>query len=126
MHNILERFRAKNMKSHLHSRDNIKNYIKAHKDHLLQHIVRIYRLRNELVHEAAIKQDIMNVTSNLRFYLTFVLNQLIGFSVEESRKTNEVSMERFFWFYAIWEKLIMSEDAKEGALQVPIANNYVQ
>jgi hypothetical protein len=126
MHNILERFRAKNMKSHLHSRDNIKNYIKAHKDHLLQHIVRIYRLRNELVHEAAIKQDIMNVTSNLRFYLTFVLNQLIGFSVEESSKINEVSMERFFWFYAKWEKLIMSEDAKEGALQVPIAKNYVQ
>lgn len=126
MHNILERFRAKNMKSHLHSRDNIKNYIKAHKDHLLQHIVRIYRLRNELVHEAAIKQDIMNVTSNLRFYLIFVLNQLIGFSVEESSKINEVSMERFFWFYAKWEKLIMSEDAKEGALQVPIAKNYVQ
>jgi hypothetical protein len=83
-------------------------------------------LRNELVHEAAIKQDIMNVTSNLRFYLTFVLNQLIGFSVEESSKINEVSMERFFWFYAKWEKLIMSEDAKEGALQVPIAKNYVQ
>jgi hypothetical protein len=35
-------------------------------------------------------------------------------------------MERFFWFYAKWEKLIMSEDAKEGALQVPIAKNYVQ
>ncbi len=126
MLSILGRFRAKNMKSHLHSKENINDYIKVHKRHLIQHIVRIYRLRNELVHEAAIKQDIMNVTSNLRFYLIFVLNQLIGFSVEESSKINEVSMERFFWFYAKWEKLIMSEDAKEGALQVPIAKNYVQ
>ena len=48
-----------------------------HLSNIKEHLARIYRLRNELVHEAAIKQKIQNVTSNLRYYLVFSLNQMI-------------------------------------------------
>lgn len=121
----LDKFRATNFKSHIHHKDKTKAYIEAHKNHLLQHISRIYRLRNELVHEAAIKQDIVNVTSNLRFYLTFILNQLLGFCLDEIRNDNGVSMRKFFWMYQKWNKFITVTDAKEGSLQVPIAKNYI-
>lgn len=75
--NILLKYRLLNMKSHLRNGESIKKYLAQHRKNLEQHITRIYRLRNELIHEAAIKQDIANVTSNLRSYLVFVLNQLI-------------------------------------------------
>lgn len=121
----LDKFRSTNFKSHAHHKDKIKVYIEAHKKHLLQHISRIYRLRNELVHEAAIKQDIANVTSNLRFYLTFILNQLLGFCLEEISNDNDISMRKFFWNYEKWAKYIKEVDAVDGVLQVPIAKNYI-
>ena len=78
LENILLKYRMKKLKSHIINRDSIKKYVDLHKSNLLQHLSRIYRLRNELVHEAAIKQDIVNVTSNLRFYLVFVINQMVN------------------------------------------------
>ena len=78
LENILLKYRMKKLKSHIINRDSIKKYVDLHKSNLLQHLSRIYRLRNELVHEAAIKLDIVNVTSNLRFYLVFVINQMVN------------------------------------------------
>lgn len=123
---VLLVYRLKRMKSHLQSKKNAKEYVKNHIKHLEQHIVRIYRLRNELVHEAAIKQDIMNVTSNLRFYLVFILNQLISFCIAESRRGNHVSMDRFFWYYGKIQKFINDSDIKEGALCISLSENYIK
>ena len=53
---ILLKYRIKSMKSHLHSHDKVKDYLKRHIQNLEWHLSRIYHLRNELVHEAAIKQ----------------------------------------------------------------------
>ena len=50
-------------------------------------------MRNELIHEAALKQDIEGATSNLRFYLVLVLNQLISFF---HNTTMLVSINDFF------------------------------
>ena len=93
---ILLKYRFKNMKSHLHHKDKINIYIDNHETHLLQHISRIYRLRNELVHEAALKQDIENVASNLRFYLVFVLNQMIDYFSDNTANVKPKSMLQFF------------------------------
>ncbi|WP_219481153.1 hypothetical protein [Segatella buccae] len=79
----------------MHNTENIKQYIKNHRNNLEFHITRIYRLRNELIHEAAIKQDMANVTSNLRFYLVFTLNQLIVFLTEREDSTRELDISHF-------------------------------
>ena len=126
--NILLKYRITNMKSHLHHKDKIKKYIDSHKTHLLQHISRIYRLRNELVHEAALKQDIENVTSNLRFYLVFVLNQMIDYFSEDTTKMKAKSMLQFFWYYEKSLRAILSADGTDIVSvikQIHIAKSYI-
>lgn len=98
-------YRLCQMKSHLHSKNDIEKYIAIHKQNLEWHITRIYRMRNELIHEAALKQDIEGATSNLRFYLVFVLNQLINYFHTVSMP---VSINNFFHDFEnktniIWE-----------------------
>lgn len=67
----------------------------------------------------------MSVTSNLRFYLVFVLNQLIGFFSGENTHQTPKTMHQFFWFYQKWERTIAELNPKDGALRVPLAKNYI-
>lgn len=125
---ILLKFRFKNMKSHLHHKDKIKKYIDNHETHLLQHISRIYRLRNELVHEAALKQDIENVASNLRFYLVFVLNQMIDYFSDKTANIKPKSMLQFFWNYEKCLKAIKmpgETDVVSVISHIHIAKSYI-
>ncbi|WP_418322899.1 hypothetical protein [Segatella hominis] len=125
---ILLKFRFKNMKSHLHHKDKIKKYIDNHETHLLQHISRIYRLRNELVHEAALKQDIENVASNLRFYLVFVLNQMIDYFSDKTANIKPKSMLQFFWNYEKCLKAIKAPgetDVVSVISHIHIAKSYI-
>lgn len=125
---VLLKYRIKNMKAHIGNNDTVKKYIQNHRNNLLQHISRIYRLRNELVHEAALKQDIENVTSNLRFYLVFVLNQLIGYFSDLDHVVKPKSMLQFFWEYEKGGKCITSADkgrALAAAEGVKIAKSFI-
>lgn len=123
--NVLLKYRIKNVKSHMGHSDKLKKHIQKHRTHLLQHISRIYRLRNELVHEAALKQDIENVTSNLRFYLVFVLNQMIEYFSAQT-PDEERTMLKFFWQYEKYEKSIEKSSDKIAAVnQVKIAESYI-
>ena len=129
LENILLKYRMKKLKSHIINRDSIKKYVDLHKSNLLQHLSRIYRLRNELVHEAAIKQDIVNVTSNLRFYLVFVINQMVGFFSDVENDESKKTMLKFFWNYEKHEMLILkSQDRNEklkSIMNVKIFNSYI-
>lgn len=125
---ILLKYRFKNMKSHLHHKDKINIYIDNHETHLLQHISRIYRLRNELVHEAALKQDIENVASNLRFYLVFVLNQMIDYFSDNTANVKPKSMLQFFWNYEKCQKAIKTlgkTDVVSVISHIHIAKSYI-
>ena len=125
---ILLKYRITNMKSHLHHKDKVKDYVVNHQTHLLQHISRIYRLRNELVHEAALKQDIENVASNLRFYLVFVLNQMVDYFSEDSTNMKSKTMLQFFWNYEKGLRAILSADSSEVVtviLDIHIAKSYI-
>lgn len=127
--NILLKYRMKRMKSHIREKDSIKKYVDMHRSNLLQHLSRIYRLRNELVHEAAIKQDIVNIASNLRFYLVFVINQMVGFFSDEEYNGSRKTMLKFFWNYEKHNILISkSQDVDEklqSIMNVKIYNSYI-
>ncbi|WP_373493143.1 hypothetical protein [Aquiflexum sp.] len=73
---------------------NAKGYIESHMQNLEIHFTRIYRLRNEIIHDAATNTNNELITSNLRYYLTFILNELITFFSENHNE--EISMEDFF------------------------------
>lgn len=123
--NILMQYRMRKMKAHLRNSDERKAYINNHKKNLEQHISRIYRLRNELIHEAAIKQDIANVTSNLRSYLIYVLNQLIDYFNHNDNLCTANNMSQFFWSYE--NKMILVSKSKDinTIMNIPIAVGYV-
>ena len=106
---ILTRYRLLKLKARMHHTDKMLEYIKNHRNNLEFHVTRIYRLRNELIHEAAIKQDMVNVTSNLRFYLVFILNQLIAFLIERKDCTRELDISHFLGKFNILSKYLKKE-----------------
>lgn len=73
---------------------NATEYLKKHKNNLEIHFTRIYRLRNEIIHDAATNTNNEHIASNLRYYLTFILNELIDYF---SRTTGKpVTIEDYF------------------------------
>lgn len=108
------------MKSRLFThKDKLFDYVRKHEKNLLWHIARIYRLRNQLIHEAAIKQDIENVTSNLRYYLVFLLNQIIVYFANIQDKRN-ITLEDFFFEYDIHMKMIVENKDFSTCMSVPV------
>ncbi|HVV04080.1 MAG TPA: hypothetical protein VHC96_07630 [Puia sp.] len=73
---------------------NAMSYIKRHRENLEIHFTRIYRLRNEIIHDAATNTNSELIASNLRYYLTFILNELIDFLSKNHAK--ETSIEDYF------------------------------
>jgi hypothetical protein len=73
---------------------NAAGYLKKHRGNLEVHFTRIYRLRNEIIHDAATNTNNEHIASNLRYYLTFILNELIDFFSKNPAK--KVSIEDYF------------------------------
>ena len=72
-------FRAMKYKDLISSDKNLTAAIIKHRKNLDWHITRIYRIRNEIVHDAAIHLNIESITGNLKYYLTYILNGLIDY-----------------------------------------------
>lgn len=120
----LLKYRLRKMKSCLRETDSIKTYLKKHANNLEQHLARIYRLRNELIHEAAIKQDIANITSNLRSYLVCILNQLIEYFSNGNRGMKIKELTQFFLTYESWKKLI-EQNGNLVVMKVPFSQDFL-
>lgn len=73
---------------------NATDYLRKHRENLEIHFTRIYRLRNEIIHDAATNTNNEQIASNLRYYLTFILNELIDFLFKNMG--NNVSIENYF------------------------------
>lgn len=108
--------------------DKRSDYIKRHEKHLIWHIVRLYRTRNELIHDAAIDNSITQITSNLRYYLVYLLNQmLLYFSNQKgTSEVNELNMNDFFYEYILIYKNIKKNYALKTILNVPIEQTLIQ
>lgn len=95
-------YRAEKLKNWFQSNDkplNATKYIKKHRDNLESHFTRIYRVRNEIIHDAATNTNNEHITSNLRYYLTFILNEIIDFLHRNG--SNKTSIEDYF----IWNEI---------------------
>lgn len=74
---------------------NAKNYLNRHKENLEIHFTRIYRLRNEIIHDAALNTNNQLIVSNLRYYLTFILNEVID-HLSKATTNGSTSIEDYF------------------------------
>jgi hypothetical protein len=91
-------------------------YITHHKENLEIHFTRIYRLRNEIIHDAATDTNNEQIASNLRYYLTFILNELIDFLSRQQKKN--VSIEDYF----ILNEIKLGNIAQQGYLVNDLLN----
>lgn len=75
----------------------IKQVLLKHEKNLKWNIIRFYRMRNEIVHNAAIKEDIYTHISHLKYYLSFILNSILSFMVDvDTEIESNVTIDDFF------------------------------
>lgn len=92
-------FRAQYYKELLLDPKRVRAVMENHQKNLEWNLTRIYRIRNEIVHNAAIKEDIAVLTSHLRYYLTFIINGLIDFLINRPIDINndqKISIDDYF------------------------------
>lgn len=123
-------YRASRIKSHLlNNSEKRKNFLKQHKNHLEWHLIRIYRVRNELIHDAAIIENIENLTGNLRYFLSFILNKVIEYFDECSPKpenSRPITMDDFFHYQEmIWQSIVDEEYDAKKMLEIPFEFDYL-
>lgn len=125
---MLLKYRITKMKEHLHDHSKVKEYLQSHIKHLEWHMSRIYHLRNELVHEAAIRQNIEGVANNLRSYLVFMLNLMLDYCKQQmaNPQGEPAVMDNFFWHYELLWKKLTPEYEKDGFLSLGIPDELVK
>lgn len=119
---LIWKYKLKKMKSRVFSHeDKLKHYYSNHIKNLERHIARIYNLRNSLVHEGAIKQDVESLASNLRYYLVFLLDQMIKyFASHAADKSTVYKMGDFFNEYHSFRRRIDHDFTLETMLSIPV------
>lgn len=119
---LIWKYKLKNMKSNLFThKDKLKHYYNNHIKNLERHLARIYNLRNVLIHEGAIKQDVESLASDLRYYLVFLLDQMIKyFSSIAANKRRVYQINDFFNEYHNYRRLIDSDFTLKTLLSIPL------
>jgi hypothetical protein len=118
------------IKSAFHHKDKTKHYVKRHEDNVKMHISRLYRVRNEIMHEAAIIPNIENLTGNLRYYLIFTLNLLLSYfssiSIPDSKIAKLATLNDFFQHQSLLYNIIETSGYKKEVLfKVEISENIL-
>ena len=92
--NILLAYRSVRLREWFFTSGNIKKYLNNHKENLLIHLTRVYRIRNEIVHDAITNTNYEHIAANLKYYLTFILNSLMEYLC--NCMDEEISIENYF------------------------------
>ena len=63
--------------------------VRSHKKNMELHISRIYGIRNLIVHNAVLGSNIISITANLKYYLTFLIITIV-LSLEKNENLNSI------------------------------------
>lgn len=77
----------------------IKKALQKHEENLQWNLNRLYRMRNEIVHNAAVKNSIYVNVSHIKYYLTFILNSILDFMANrpvDADNDGEITIEDYF------------------------------
>jgi hypothetical protein len=116
-------YRARYLKSVLFNGNRRVAYIDKHKLNLERHLVRMYRIRNEIVHDAKSSYRLDTVYNNLRYYLTFTLSKCVDFFSDCQPKPiaqHKVSLDDFFYYQSsILNSMKRNEYKVDECIMVP-------
>lgn len=89
--------------------------LKRHSDNLYWNLTRLYRIRNEIVHNFEIKNGIYIHISHMKYYLSFILNSILDFMADEPSDINndKVTIEDYFITQEIIFGSLKSEKLEE-------------
>jgi len=97
--NELLKVRAKYYQTWVQDPSRISHVLFKHTINLEWNLTRLYRIRNEIVHNAAIKRGIYVHISHMKYYFTFILNSILDFMSEnhvDLDNDGKVSIEDYF------------------------------
>lgn len=117
--NELLKFRANYFRTWVENPANIESAIRNHKTNITWNLTRLYRIRNEIVHNAAIKRGIYVHISHIKYYLTFVLNSILDFMADTAVDTDndgKISIEDYF----------IAQEIMAGSLKGTTLKNYIR
>ncbi|EJL62838.1 HEPN domain-containing protein [Flavobacterium sp. CF136] len=95
----LLKFRAEYFQKWYQEPNKIQEVIDRHQNNIKWNITRLYRIRNEIVHNAAIKNGIYTHISHLKYYLSFILNSILDFMTDNAvdmDNDGRISIEDYF------------------------------
>lgn len=95
----LLKFRSDYFQKWYQEPNKINEVLDRHKNNVEWNITRLYRIRNEIVHNAAIKNGIYTHISHLKYYLSFILNSILNFMTENAvdlDNDGKISIEDYF------------------------------
>lgn len=122
-------YRADSLLTVLKSDNEFKKYTKNHITNLEHHLTRIYRIRNQIVHEAAIKPNIENLTANLRYYLIFTIQELFYYFSELPTELNYGKLWNIddFFIYKMLEvdNISINKDSQKALLSSEYNKNII-
>lgn len=101
--------------------------LKKHQENLIWNITRLYRIRNEIVHNAAIKNGIYTNIAHLKYYLTFILNSILDFMAENAIDVDndgKISIDDYFIAQEILFGCLQKEKL-EKYIEVEIPLNFL-
>ena len=95
----------------LNDKKELRGSIEKHIKRLNQHLTRIYRVRNELVHEGRTSVDLFLIAGHLRHYLLFSIEQITNELIEN--QTLGCLDDVFVYFENILERTKDANNIKE-------------
>ena len=95
----------------LNDKKELRGSIEKHIKRLNQHLTRIYRVRNELVHEGRTSVDLFLIAGHLRHYLLFSIEQITNELIEN--QTLGCLDDVFVYFENILERIKDANNIKE-------------
>ena len=117
--NQLIKFRSSFYQKLVSDPSNINRSLEKHQENLIWNITRLYKIRNEIVHNAAVTDNISVNVSHLKYYLTFILNSLMDFmsnSPIDIDGDQKITIEDYF----------ISQTIIFGALKGQKVNEYLK
>lgn len=117
--NELLKFRAQYFQKWVENPSNLGTMLKKHTDNLKWNLTRLYRIRNEIVHNAAIKDGIYVNISHMKYYLIFILNSILDFMANDPTdidNNGKVTIEDYF----------IAQDIMLGSLKGSVLKNYLK
>lgn len=112
----LLKVRAKYYQTWVQDPSRITQVLFKHTTNLEWNLTRLYRIRNEIVHNAAIKKGIYVHISHMKYYFTFILNSILDFMAEvhvDLDNDGKVSIEDYFIAQSIMLGSLKGQPAKE-------------